>query len=83
VPAAVGRAWWRWQQRLYQRPQLVRHEVVNEGRHGAGSSQTDPKGAKRRLSVAGPAADPKRSLTVSPVTGWVETPSDAVTVALP
>src|SRR4029453_4809334 len=31
-------------------PQLVRHEVISEGCHGAQSCQTDPKGAKRRLS---------------------------------
>jgi transposase InsO family protein len=29
---------------------LVRHELISEGCHGAQSCQTDPKGAKRRLS---------------------------------
>jgi hypothetical protein len=51
VPAAVGRARWGRQQRFDQRPQLVRHEVVSKGRHDRGSCQTNPKGAKRRLSV--------------------------------
>jgi hypothetical protein len=37
------------QQGLDDRPQLVRHEVVSKGRHGPGSCQTNPKGAKRRL----------------------------------
>jgi hypothetical protein len=40
-----------WQQRLDDRPQLVRHEVVNKGRHGTGACHTQPKGAKQRLNV--------------------------------
>jgi hypothetical protein len=43
VSAAVGRARWGRQQGRDQRPQLVRYEVVNKGRHAAGSCQTDPK----------------------------------------
>ena len=51
VPAAVGWAWWGREQGRDQRPQLLRHEVVSKGRHVAGSCQTNPKGAKRRLSA--------------------------------
>jgi hypothetical protein len=50
VPATIGRPRRGREQGLNQRPELVRHEVVSKGRHGAGSCQTNPKGAKRRLS---------------------------------
>jgi hypothetical protein len=33
----------RWQQRLHQRPQLVRHQVINKDSHGAGSCHTRTK----------------------------------------
>ena len=46
---AVRRARRGREQGLDQRPQLVRHELVSKGRHGTGSCQTNPKGAKRRL----------------------------------
>jgi hypothetical protein len=49
VPAAVGRPRRRRQQGRHQRPQLVRHQLISKGRHGMGSFQTDPKGAKRCL----------------------------------
>jgi hypothetical protein len=42
--------WWRRQHGLDQGPQLVGHEVVSKGGHGAGFCQTYPTGAKRRLS---------------------------------
>jgi hypothetical protein len=51
MPAAVGRARRGREQGLDDRPQLVRHEVINKGRHGLGSCQTNPKGAKRCLSA--------------------------------
>jgi hypothetical protein len=51
VPAAVRWAWWGRQQGRDQRPQLVRHEVISQGCHGARSCQTVPKGAKRRLKL--------------------------------
>jgi hypothetical protein len=63
VPAAVGRARRGRQQRFHQRPQLVRHQVVNKGRHGLGSCQTYPKGAKRRLR--GPAIPGTTAITVT------------------
>jgi hypothetical protein len=50
VPAAVGWAGWHRQQGRDQRPELIRYEVVSKGCHGAGSCQTNLKGAKRRLS---------------------------------
>jgi hypothetical protein len=43
MPAAIRRAGWDRQQRFHQRPQLIRHEVINEGRHDARSCQTFPK----------------------------------------
>jgi hypothetical protein len=51
VPATVGWARWGREQGLDQCPQLVRHEVLNKSRHGAGSCQIHPTGAKRRLKV--------------------------------
>ena len=51
VPAAVGRPGRSGQQRLNDRPQLVRHKIVNEGRHGR-SLPCPAEGAKRRLSRA-------------------------------
>jgi hypothetical protein len=51
MSATVGRARWGRQQGRHQRPQLVRYEVVSKGCHGCGSCQTNPKGAKRRLSA--------------------------------
>ena len=50
VPAAVGWAGRSGQQGLNRRPQLVRYEVVNEGRHGAGACHAQPKRAKQRPS---------------------------------
>ena len=49
VPAAVGRPGRGWQQRLDDRPQPVRHQVVNENRHRVQACHTVVKGAKRRL----------------------------------
>jgi hypothetical protein len=43
VSAAVGRAGWDRQQGRHQCPQLVRHEVVDEDCHGAGSCHTRTK----------------------------------------
>jgi hypothetical protein len=44
MSAAIRRAGRGWQQRFYQRPQLIRHQVFDEGRHSAGSCQTSSKG---------------------------------------
>jgi hypothetical protein len=49
-PAAPPGTRRRWQQGLDDLPQVVRNELVYEGRHGARSCQSYPKGAKRRLS---------------------------------
>jgi hypothetical protein len=49
MSAAVGRARWGREQGRHQRPMLIRYEVIHKCRHGAGSCQTTPKGAKRRL----------------------------------
>jgi hypothetical protein len=43
VPAAVGRPGWWWQQRRHERPQLVRHEVVREGRHAPDPARPTPR----------------------------------------
>jgi len=43
VTAAVGRAWWGGEQGLDQHPQLIRHQVVDEGCHDPASCQTNPK----------------------------------------
>jgi hypothetical protein len=48
--ATVGRTRWDRQQGLDQRPELIRYEVVSKSCHGAASCQTNPKGAKRRLT---------------------------------
>jgi hypothetical protein len=50
MPAAIRRAGRDRQQRFHQRPQLVRHEVLDESCHGVRSCQTSPIGAKRRLN---------------------------------
>jgi hypothetical protein len=51
--------------------------VSNRPAHGERTANTQKTQTctAGTLSVAGPAADPKRSLTVSPVTGWVEPPT--------
>jgi hypothetical protein len=43
MPAAIQRAGWSRQQRLDDRPQSVRHEIVNQGHHDAESCQITPK----------------------------------------
>jgi hypothetical protein len=57
VSAAVWRARRDRRQGRHQPPQLVGYELVNEGRHGAGSCQTCPTGAKRRLNAGKRCAD--------------------------
>jgi hypothetical protein len=52
VAAAVGRARRGREQGLDDCSQLVRHEVLSKSRHGPGSCQTNPKGAKRRLRAS-------------------------------
>jgi hypothetical protein len=52
VPVAVRRAGRGWQQRFHQRPQLVRHEVVDESRYGVGSCHTRTKERNDLLKVA-------------------------------
>jgi hypothetical protein len=42
---------------LDDRPELIRHKVVSKSRHGLGSCQTNPKGAKRRLRLIRPGRD--------------------------
>jgi hypothetical protein len=55
--AAVGRTRWGRQQGLHQRPQLIRHEVINEGRHArimhrpAQWSETPSKGVGLRSAA--------------------------------
>jgi hypothetical protein len=51
MAAAVRRAGGRRQQRLYQRPQLIRHKLLGQSRHSDASCQTSPRGAKQRLKV--------------------------------
>ena len=59
MPATIGRARWGREQGLDQRPELIRHEVISKGCHGPRSCQTNPKGAKRRLSLADAVAPPR------------------------
>jgi hypothetical protein len=49
--ATIRRAGWRRQEGLDDRPQLVGDEPINKRSHGRESCQTDPKGAKRRLTA--------------------------------
>jgi hypothetical protein len=48
--ATVERARRGREQGRHQRPELVRDKLISKGCHGAGSCQTNPKGAKRRLN---------------------------------
>jgi len=58
--ARSGMARWRpgrsRQQRLYQRPQLIRHKLLGRSRHSDASCQTSPRGAKQRLRMRPPGA---------------------------
>jgi hypothetical protein len=72
VPAAVRRPWRRRQQGLDQLPQLVRYQVVSKARHGPGSCQTNPKGAKRRLNLVHTATAALRRLTLQSLGYWIE-----------
>src|SRR5215218_4897610 len=67
VPTTVRWSGWSWQQGFHQCSQLLRHQVVNEGGHGAGSCHTrikernDVLGKPRRCPLPWWAAIPQES----------------------
>jgi hypothetical protein len=65
APTAPLGTRWRWKERLDDHPQIVGHERVYQGGHGAGSCHSSPKVTKRRLILQPHFAE---SLALSPVT---------------